>query len=83
MEKSSRNIVTKLKLFKQFQLNNAAAKKSSDIWASLKNKGKMIKTSDILIAGIILSNNYNEIITNDKHFENIKKLKVVNYRNEG
>ncbi len=72
-------LLSKLKLFDQYDYSIEAAKESAKIWAYLKAEGNMISTSDIMIAGIIQTNNSNKIISNDTHFENIKDLIVYTY----
>ena len=63
-----------------FLLDKPTSKKSSEVLWDLKKKGKIIDSSDCMIAGILLSNGVNKIITrNTKHFENIKGLKVISY----
>ena len=62
------------------ELNNSSCKMAGKILMRLKKIGKMIEQSDCAIAGIYLSNGVNKILTkNAKHFENIKKLKVITY----
>jgi len=61
-------------------LSKRASQKSSEIFWDLKKKGKMIDDFDCIIAGILLTNGVNKIITrNVKHFENVKGLKVISY----
>ena len=61
-------------------LTKKSSKKSSEIWWELKKKGRIIGEFDCMIAGILLINNVNKIITrNAKHFEKIKDLKVIPY----
>jgi tRNA(fMet)-specific endonuclease VapC len=60
--------------------NNVCVNKSSEIYWELYSKGKEIGKFDSMIAGILLINGVNKIITkNKKHFENIKGLKVISY----
>ena len=66
--------------FINFNLSFNSCKKSSKILWDLKKDGNIIDKSDCMIAGILLSNGINKIITrNVKHFENIKGLKVISY----
>jgi len=61
-------------------LNNISCKKAAKILFELKKIGKTIDELDCAIAGILLSNGINKILTkNKKHFENIKELKVITY----
>ncbi|MEX0920296.1 MAG: type II toxin-antitoxin system VapC family toxin [Candidatus Pacearchaeota archaeon] len=63
-----------------FDLDRASAKNASEILLELVHKGKIIEKFDCMIAGILLSNGVNKIITkNKKHFKNIKGLKVISY----
>lgn len=65
---------------RSFGLNPNNIKRSSLIKWSLKSQGKTIEPFDCLIAGILLENNVNKIITkNKKHFSDIKGLKVLSY----
>ena len=57
-----------------------SVKASSEIFWNLKKKGTQIGKFDCMIAGILLSNQINKIITkNVKHFEKIKELEVISY----
>jgi len=63
-----------------FLLDNSSSKKSADIFWSLKKQGKIIGKSDCIIAGILLANGVNKMITrNVKHFKNINGLKIISY----
>jgi len=76
---SEEQLLSKLNLFKQFELTSQASLYSATIWAELKVSGKMIKTIDLLIAGIILSNGYSSILSNDKHFDQITGITRISY----
>ncbi len=57
-----------------------SAKYYGKIYAELKNKGKMAKDRDILIASIFLSFGERKIITRDKkHFNEIEEIEVITY----
>ena len=61
-------------------LSKKASQKSSEISWHLRKKGIIIDDFDCMVAGILLVNGVNEIITrNKKHFEHIPGLKVVSY----
>ena len=63
-----------------FSLDDKSAKKSRNILWQLRKLGKNIGNSDCSIAGILLSNGVNKIITrNVKHFDNINGLEVIGY----
>ncbi|TXT61470.1 MAG: putative Ribonuclease VapC [Promethearchaeota archaeon] len=56
------------------------AEKAAKIHDDLLSKGQMIDDNDILIAGIMLSNDIRKIITrNSKHFEKITELNIIKY----
>lgn len=73
-------------LFNEFcRLNNvimldqAACKKAAQIYAGLRQRGKLIPDADILIAGIALAGDYRLVTQNVKHFRRITGLKVENW----
>ena len=54
--------------------------KASDIFLNLMRNGKIIDQNDCLIAGIMLANGCNKIITrNADHFSRIKDIEVIPY----
>jgi len=56
------------------------AMKSSEIYDQLLSNGQIIEDNDILIAGIILSNGINKIVTrNKRHFDRIESLEIISY----
>jgi len=62
------------------QFDDNAIIKAAEIFADLTKKGRMIADNDCIIAGIALSNNINNIITqNTEHFKRIKDIKVETY----
>lgn len=76
-----------IKQFEEFAKNNniiyiseASAKSSSEIYASLREVGITIGTSDILIAGIAIENNLTLVSNNLKHYEYISELEVENWK---
>jgi tRNA(fMet)-specific endonuclease VapC len=73
--------------FEEFVSNNSiihiseeSAKLSSTIYADLRNKGITIGTSDILIAGMAIENELTLISNNLKHYKDIPKLKIENWK---
>ena len=67
-------------LYSVLPLDNISCKKAAKISLALKKLGKSIGQFDCAIAGILLANGTNKILTrNKKHFENIKELNVVSY----
>ena len=53
--------------------------KASEIYALLKNRGKLIPDADILIGASILTNNYTCVSDNTKHFKRINGLNLENW----
>jgi tRNA(fMet)-specific endonuclease VapC len=69
-----------LSVVQVFPLTIKEAKKSSKIYDQLSSKGQLIEDNDILIAGIMLSNGINKLITrNKRHFAWIKELEIITY----
>lgn len=52
---------------------------SSDIFATLKNKGIIIANNDILIAGTAIQHSLTLSTNNTKHYSNIVGLDLVNW----
>jgi len=52
---------------------------SSDLYASLRKKGKPIDDIDLLIAGIALANNLILVTHNEGHFKRIRGLKLLDW----
>jgi predicted nucleic acid-binding protein len=60
--------------------NVANAENAAKVYAELAKRGKFVDEADYMIAGCCLSNDVKMIITrNEKHFKEIKQLKVVTY----
>lgn len=51
---------------------------ASEIYASLRQKGKLIEDADILIASIVRYKDFT-LISDDSHFNRIKDLKTENW----
>ena len=63
-----------------FSLDENAANLGAKIHMQLKGKGQEIEIFDCLIAAIIITNEFKEVITNNrKHFEKIKGLVVHSF----
>jgi predicted nucleic acid-binding protein len=61
-------------------LNKSACKKASEILWNLRKKGFAIGDFDSIVAGILLTNGVDKIITkNVRHFEKIPGLNVLSY----
>ncbi|MEX2231177.1 MAG: type II toxin-antitoxin system VapC family toxin [Cyclobacteriaceae bacterium] len=61
-------------------ISEDSAKISGDIYASLRQRGITIGTSDILIAGIAMENGLTLVTNNEKHYEPIQGLAIENWR---
>ena len=65
---------------KILDLSEKAIKVAAKEFGQLKRKGITIGNSDILIAGIALSNNMKLATNNEKHFEKITGLEIDNWK---
>ncbi|MFO8018999.1 MAG: PIN domain-containing protein [Promethearchaeia archaeon] len=80
LKKEEQKLVRLLNDIEIFDLTPKAVRKSAEISALLDAEGTPIGKIDVLIAGIILVNGYNEILTrNVTHYENIPGLEVHSY----
>lgn len=61
---------------KIYLFDRDSARKSSDIFIELKEKGKMANENDILIAGIAFANS-EKLVTKDRHFKNIENDNIL------
>jgi len=68
-----------LKKNKILELTAKSVETSSDIFADLRQKGKTSGSSDILIAGIAISNDLKLSTNNIKDYENIPNLELINW----
>jgi len=62
-----------------YPLGKQSAITSGNIHRELSKNGDIIDLEDIMIAGIVLTNNEKLITRNVKHFERIKGLKIEGY----
>jgi predicted nucleic acid-binding protein len=60
-------------------INFPSLEVSSEIYADLRTKGITIGDHDLLIAGIAVSNDLVLTTNNEKYFQSVSKLKVVNW----
>ncbi|MDM8558077.1 type II toxin-antitoxin system VapC family toxin [Candidatus Parabeggiatoa sp. HSG14] len=58
--------------------NEAVLDKASEIYANLKQQGRLLPDADIFIAAVALTYNLT-LVTADNHFDRIKDLKVENW----
>lgn len=54
--------------------------KASDIYAALREQGKIISDADIFVAAIAITNKLTLITNNTNHFSRIKDLKLDNWK---
>jgi tRNA(fMet)-specific endonuclease VapC len=54
--------------------------KASDIYAALREQGKIISDADIFVAAIAIINDFTLITNNIGHFSHIKNLKLDNWK---
>mgnify|MGYP001590122268 FL=1 len=59
-----------------------SSRKASEVFKELKKKGRLVEFKDIFIAAICIVNNCELMTFNNKHFENIKELKLIKTENE-
>ena len=57
--------------------NEEAARKASDIFKELQNKGRMTDIRDVFIASICIANGGSLSTFNKKHFEHIKEISLI------
>ena len=63
-----------------YPLGYKEAEKAAEIYDLLESQGHRLDDNDILIAGIMLTNGIQEIITkNIKHFERIEGIEIIEY----
>jgi predicted nucleic acid-binding protein len=62
-----------------FSFDNISINIAADIYASLRKSGQTISDADVIIAAIVIGNNGILVTNNNKHFRNIKNLKLVNW----
>jgi predicted nucleic acid-binding protein len=83
----AKNLTKKLAQFnilcqkiEQVEFNSFVWQKAAQIYASLRQQGKLIDDSDIFIAAFCLVNGYTLVTNNTRHFEHINGLKFVNWK---
>jgi tRNA(fMet)-specific endonuclease VapC len=76
-----------IQAFEDFITNNniihiseESAKVSGNIYASLRQRGITIGSSDILIAGVAMENGLTLVTNNEKHYHAIQGLTLENWR---
>lgn len=75
-EKSELDILTKNLIV--YNMTGEAAIKSAEIYHALISQGRQIENFDCIIAGIILTSPYNDLLTrNINHYKRIKGLNLL------
>jgi predicted nucleic acid-binding protein len=62
-----------------FTIDDDVINIASDLYATLRKKGKTIGDADIFIAAIVIKNDGTLISNNTKHYEDIEKLNLMNW----
>lgn len=79
-EKLSKELETFIKQFNIYSLTENAANVGAKIHMQLKGKGQEIDIFDCLIAAIVISSGFKEIITNNQdHFQRIEGLVLYSF----
>ena len=83
----AKNAVKQISVFEIFVENNSvilmtdnSAKISAELYSILRTSGKIVDDIDLLIAGIAIDNDLTLVTNNEKHFNRIPGLKVVNWK---
>jgi tRNA(fMet)-specific endonuclease VapC len=78
-----------LKIFYEFIDGNVilpmtedSARISSELYANLREKGKVIDDIDLLIAGIAIENEMILATNNEKHFARVSDLRIQNWKSK-
>ncbi|HMB45976.1 MAG TPA: type II toxin-antitoxin system VapC family toxin [Candidatus Methanoperedens sp.] len=75
-----REINSLLKSLSILEVDLAAAQKAAEIHAGLKNSGSTLELEDVLIAGIVMTNNEELVTRNINHFKRIPGLKYRSWQ---
>ncbi len=79
-QKFSEDVRSLTSSIKILELDEVSCIQSARIKSGLVQKGREIETTDCLIAGIMLANGCNTIITKNKeHFSRIEGIKIESY----
>ena len=66
-------------LCSQIELNDNIIVRAADIYADLYKRGQLIGDADILIAATALQHDLTLVTNNQRHFERITALRVINW----
>ena len=53
---------------------------AAKLYVLLRKKGTPASDADLIIASFCIANDYTLVTNNTRHFENIKELKIVNWK---
>jgi len=67
------------KQFENCKVSLSTFEIAAEIYSDLKNKGKLLDDADIFIAALCLENDYILITNNEKHFNRVDNLKIINW----
>ena len=83
----SRRATKQLLSFQEFVNDNTiihiseeSAAISADVYASLRQRGITIGTSDLLIAGCAIENDLTLVTNNEKHYQPVQGLNIENWK---
>lgn len=82
----AKKALRQLQVFEQFvdrnkiiPLTEKSSKISAELYASLRQSGKIVDDIDLLIAGVAIENDMVLVTNNEKHFGRIPNLKIENW----
>ena len=83
-----RNATKQVRVFESFMkkcniatLSKRSIKISAQVYGKLRQKGIILGTPDLLIAGIAMENDYILVTNNEKHFQEIDGQTISNWTN--
>ena len=82
----AKNALKQLTVFEDFVLENlvipmteSSAKISAELYSTLRQSGNNVDDIDLLIAGIAIENEMTLVTNNEKHFDKIPGLAIMNW----
>ncbi len=79
VEKNLEKVKGFLAHFQILEFDQTASKIFAETKAQLKREGNLIQDMDLMIAAITMSKGYTLVSNNQKHFQRIKKLDLINW----
>ena len=83
----AKNALKQLHIFESFVIDNLvipmtdnSARISAELYATLRQSGKIVDDIDLLIAGIAIDNDLILVTNNERHFNRIPGLKIDNWK---